>query len=278
MWADALAVKSRQGLKKTFRKLLRSVANYDPDYYDMYADPAESLFAQSYLEHFIRHAREASLSASPTVLEAGCQTGRLAIPLAKAGFLVTGIDRSGFALRRAKSHARQNRVSIDWVQGDFMELKIPLEKLFDMVVCAEVVYQVKHYREMLAKLAQSVRPGGLLFVSHRLRAYYIVESLRHEAPDVARRVAESSEGLFDSRFHRACYFNWQTASELRTLYAQLGLSWVDWHPIDRLAWVCQGKVDHLGEAQRRRWLDLESQLPKEDTSTARYALGVSKRP
>jgi len=245
----------------------------------MYADPAESLFAQSYLAQFIHHAQEASLSASPTVLEAGCQTGRLAIPLAKAGFRVTGIDRSGFALRRAKNHALQNRVSVDWVQGDFMEvLKSPPEKLFDMVVCAEVVYQVKHYREMIARLAQSVRPGGLLFISHRLRAYYVIESLRHEALDMARRVTESSEGLFDGRFHQAGYFNWQTVSELRTLYAQLGLTWVDWHPIDRLAWACQGKVDCLGQDQRRRWLDLESQLPKEDSSTARYALVVARRP
>ncbi len=265
--------------KKTVRKLLRSVANYDPDYYDMYADPAESLFAQSYLAQFIHHAQEASLGVNPTVLEAGCQTGRLAIPLAKAGFRVTGIDRSGFALRKAKSHACENKVNIDWVQGDFMDaLKSHPEKLFDMVVCAEVVYQVKNFREMIAKLAQSVRPGGLLFISHRLRAYYVVESLRHEAPDMARRVAESSEGSFDSRFHQAGYFNWQTVSELRALYAQLGLTWVDWHPIDRLAWVCQRKVDGLGQDQRRRWLDLESKLPKEDTSTARYALVVARRP
>jgi 2-polyprenyl-3-methyl-5-hydroxy-6-metoxy-1,4-benzoquinol methylase len=265
-------------LEKTVRKVLRTVANYDPKYHDMYADPAESLFARTYTDHFLRHAKEAGLPADARVLEAGCQTGRLAIPLAQAGFRVTGIDRSGFALRRAQSHARRLGVRIEWVKGDFLEkVESSQAGFFDMVVCAEVVYQVKAYEWMIQKLSKALRPGGLLFISHRLRSYYIVESLRHDAWDMARRVAESSEGEFDQRFHQAGYFNWQTLDELKALYTRLGLEWLDWHPIDRLAWGCQGSVRRFSESQRRQWLALESSLPKAADTAARYALVAARQ-
>ena len=37
-------------MKRAVRKILRAVAGYDPDYYDMHDDPNERFFAQLYLE------------------------------------------------------------------------------------------------------------------------------------------------------------------------------------------------------------------------------------
>src|SRR3989338_8532648 len=98
-------------MQKTVRKLLRAVADYDPDYYDMYADPNEAFFAQLYLERIRRHAEAAGIRSGAAVLEAGCQAGRLVVPMAKMGFAVTGVDTSGFGLRRAREHAKQAGVN-----------------------------------------------------------------------------------------------------------------------------------------------------------------------
>jgi 2-polyprenyl-3-methyl-5-hydroxy-6-metoxy-1,4-benzoquinol methylase len=49
------------------------------------------------------------------VLDLCCGPGRYAIPLAKYGFNVTGVDRTSFLLNKAKAYAEQQEVSsISW--------------------------------------------------------------------------------------------------------------------------------------------------------------------
>ena len=263
-------------MQKTVRKILRAVADRDPDYYDMYADPNEAWFARLYVERILQHADAAGIRPPASLLEAGCQAGRLVVPLAKRGFRVTGIDTSGFALRRAREHAREAGVDAAFVQGDLQKvLQRRPERRFDVVVCAEVVYLSPRYREMLEALASAVRPGGLLCVSHRPKFYYLLEALRQYDLSAAAEVLRRSEGPFrDSR-----YYNWQTDEELRALYRSLGLEWVAMHPIDRLAWLGGISPAQLPDEQREQWLRLELALPSEAAGTcARYVLVVASKP
>lgn len=52
------------------------------------------------------------------VLELGCGTGRVSIPIAERGFEVTGIDIADQMLGVAKQRAAAKGVSIDWIHGD----------------------------------------------------------------------------------------------------------------------------------------------------------------
>src|SRR2546422_852191 len=52
------------------------------------------------------------------VLELGCGTGRLAIPLAQAGGAVTGIDRAPSMLSEARRKAEAAGVSVAWHEAD----------------------------------------------------------------------------------------------------------------------------------------------------------------
>ena len=81
-------------MQKIVRKLLRTIMGYDPAYYDMYADGDESFFARLYLQRILAHLSDAGIRPPARILDAGCQTGRLAIPLAERGFRVTGVDTS----------------------------------------------------------------------------------------------------------------------------------------------------------------------------------------
>ncbi len=56
------------------------------------------------------------------VLDIGCGTGRLAIPLAREGFAVTGVDLSEGMLARAR--ALSAALAIDWVRGDMREMAL----------------------------------------------------------------------------------------------------------------------------------------------------------
>ena len=262
-------------MKRTVRKVLRAVANYDPDYYDMHDDANETLFAQLYIERIIRHAEAVGIRPPATVLEAGCQAGRLVIPLAKQGFQVTGVDTSGFGLRRAQAHARAAGVEATFVRGDVVDVLRRQPRQFDLVVCAEVVYLSRNYREMLQALAQAVRPGGLLCVSHRPKFYYLIEALKQYDIATAAHVLATGEGSFrDSQ-----YYNWQTPDELRTLYEQtLGLRWLAMYPIDRLAWLSGISPSKLSDAQREQWLTLELDSAEEGDACARYLLVVAMKP
>src|SRR3989338_4904789 len=98
VWRTGVGGTFRDVMQKVLRKVLRTVANHDPDYYDMYLDPNEAFFAKLYVKHIMRHAAEAGIhpqdaagggSLRPRILEAGCQAGRLVVPFAKLGFDVT---------------------------------------------------------------------------------------------------------------------------------------------------------------------------------------------
>lgn len=262
-------------MQKVVRKVLRAIADYDPDYYDMYADANEAFFATLYVERIRRHAAAAGIHPPARLLEAGCQAGRLVIPLAKLGFQVTGIDTSGYALRRARAHAKTARVDARLIRGDLLNvLRSRPSVSYDIVVCAEVLYLSPTYREMLQALAGAVRPGGLLCVSHRPKFYYLFEALKRYDVAAALDVLKRTEGPYGD----SAYYNWQTREELRALYDALGLEWLASYPIDRVAWLSGMSPSQLTEAQRDELRALELRLPVDGESMGRYVFVVAQRP
>src|SRR3954466_2012996 len=61
------------------------------------------------------------------VLELGCGTGRIALPLARAGVSLVGIDRSAPMLARARARVRRARLGsrLQLVRGDIRHLPFP---------------------------------------------------------------------------------------------------------------------------------------------------------
>jgi SAM-dependent methyltransferase len=261
-------------MHRRLRKLLRTVAGVDPDYFDMFEQPDEALFARLYVERIVRAARDAGIIPPARVLEAGCQAGRLVIPLAQRGFRVTGVDTSGFALRRARRHAASAGVQAEFFRGDVVRvLQRHPDRRFDLVICAEVVYLARDPQALLRALASAVRPGGLLCVSHRPKFFYLFEALRQYDLKTAREVLRRDEGPFRD----AAYYNWQTDEQLRALYQRLGLQVVALAPIDRLAWMSGGRPSRWPADEQARWLRAELSLPGGSGTGARYALVIARR-
>ena len=260
-------------MRRVVRKFLRAVVDHDPEYYDMYADPNETFFGRLYLERIQRHAEAAGIRPPARVVEAGCQAGRLLIPLAKMGFDVTGIDTSRYALRRAREHATAAGVDVKLVQGNLMGVLNGAHRgRYDIVVCAEVLYLSREYRAMLHALASAVKPGGLLCVSHRSTWYYQLEAVRRDDVETAREVSARSEGpFFDS-----AYFNWQTEEELRALYAPLEPRGLSLYPIDRLAWLSGISPSQLSGSGREGLLQLELEDGAGHPTCARYVLVIAE--
>lgn len=101
-----------------------------------------------------------------TALDAGCGEGSNALWLAERGWLVTAVDVSGTALRRAReraeSHAADVADRVDWVQADLTVWGPPV-KHFDLVT-VHYVHPAGTRQELLRRLGAAVAPGGTLFV------------------------------------------------------------------------------------------------------------------
>ena len=108
------------------------------------------------------------------VLDACCGTGDLAIAARRAGAgSVTGLDFSEAMLERA----RRKEPTVEWVQGDLLELPFA-DASFDAATVGFGVRNVADLGRGLAELRRVLRPGGRLGVleitrpSGPLRLFY----------------------------------------------------------------------------------------------------------
>ena len=85
--------------------------------------------------------RRLALNARGAVLELGCGTGRISLPLGRAGAEVVGIDRSEAMLARARQRVRRARLQhrVRLVRGDIRHL--PFTSRFDLVMAPYGVLQ-----------------------------------------------------------------------------------------------------------------------------------------
>jgi ubiquinone/menaquinone biosynthesis C-methylase UbiE len=98
--------------------------------------------------------RTLAIQAGGPVLELGCGTGRIALPLGRAGAMVVGVDRSTAMLARARQRVRRSRLQqhVHLVRGDIRHL--PFLTQFPLVMAPYGVLQsLLRERDLEATLA-----------------------------------------------------------------------------------------------------------------------------
>ncbi len=127
--------------------------------YDLdYADRDEDLLM---IEQF------ATRCGSP-VLELGCGTGRVLVPLARRGFQVTGVDASQAMLERARQRAATEQVadSVTLVHQDMRGLD--LDQRFNLAFAAANTFMdlptADEQLAVLTYIRRHLNPGGLLLL------------------------------------------------------------------------------------------------------------------
>jgi len=234
-------------MQKLLRKLKRAMMDSDPSFCDMYEDAHSRQAAQEYLSHIRPALKDAFGDKTLTILDAGCQAGRLLIPLAQDGHRLIGVDTSGFALRRARRHAEQLHVSVELHEGNLSRLRRWVSPVsLDVVICTEVLYLCPDYRQLLKLLADSLKPGGLLCASHRPVAFYAGAALKRGDAEMASSVLRRSEGPSPD----GAYHNWQTRQQLEALYQEAGAAVLRCEPVDHTSMALDlSHVDDAGVIQ-----------------------------
>lgn len=214
------------------RKIRRALLRDEPTYYDMWENPGERYFARLYLNRMNQILREQVPQVPLKILDAGCQTGRLAIPLAQAGHRVTGVDTSGLALHRCRRHAQEAGAAVHLIRADLTRwLPRQPNDSYDAVICNEVLYLRPNHRELLEGLIRVLRPGGLCFISHRPTGYYLAEAFQRKDFKSVQLLLTAREGELNGS-----YYNWQEREQLLERYRELKVEVLSVTPIGFFSW------------------------------------------
>ena len=136
--------------------------------WDEYAPFYDWENAQTVARRDVRFWKDLARRQAGRVLELGCGTGRLAIPLLKAGVDLVGIDRSEPMLGQARAKARRARIAdrARFVRGDIRHLPFRKRPGFSLVMAPYGMLQSLTRERDLAATLDSIsgvlRRDGLL--------------------------------------------------------------------------------------------------------------------
>jgi SAM-dependent methyltransferase len=215
----------------------------------------------------------ARVGASCAVLEVGCGTGRLTLPLARAGHEVTGIDLSPAMLARARTKLAAEpddvRARVTLRETDARRMELPAEPAFDVAVAPFRVMQhfitIEDQLDVLIRVRERLWPGGRLVFDVFNPSYAMMTRDRSaEVEDTPEQV------LADGRTVR------------RTVRA-LAVRWVDQvSDIELIYYVRSGeRVERIVQEFQMRWYtpsELRHLLARAGFRVDAVFGGVDRRP
>jgi SAM-dependent methyltransferase len=102
------------------------------------------------------------------LIDLGCGTGRILIPLAGHGFQVLGVDLSEEMLRIVGEKAAAAQVNVQRLKANVVELECLADAAFDYATCLfstlGMVAGSGARRRVVAGVRRLLRPGGLFFL------------------------------------------------------------------------------------------------------------------
>jgi len=234
----------------------------------------EQFFLSLYMHFITDRITRTFGNRSIRILDAGCGPGRLSIALARQGHDVTGIDLSSSAIEKARHYASQEGLRIQFGAGNMeTELKRYEPGSYDCVICTEVLYMVKDYRESVGDLVKLVRPGGLIILSLRSRLFYVLLSLLQGRYEQAARLAIERDVYLNKDT-----LNCQSKEEMEALLDGHGVDNIETRGIGVLSGIpddpqaCFVVPEELGEKERELLHDMEVGLSGDFCEHGRYVL------
>ena len=138
--------------------------------WDDYADFYDWENAQTLDRRDVKFWQAMAVRTHGPILELGCGTGRVTIPVARTGARIVGIDRSSEMLGRARK--RSNRIRSHarptWLRGGIRFLPFRASTRFDLVMAPYGILQSlvreSDLKATLASVGQVLAPGGIFGV------------------------------------------------------------------------------------------------------------------
>lgn len=142
-----------------------------------------------HFEHLHRYAFAMEFVKGKDVLDLASGEGYGSYFLSKTANRVIGIDVDGDAV----THAAQTyvRSNLKFLQGDIRNIPIEGQKLFDVVVCFEVLEHIVEQEQLLSEIKRLLKDNGSLIISTPNKIFYSDE--RNYTNPFHKRELDSSE-------------------------------------------------------------------------------------
>lgn len=278
MWLNHLKALIRP---LVYKKLHREAILTDMQRYNMVTGAGEDYYFEQYMQMMSPVLGETLDGKS--ILDLGCGQGRFAVPLAKMGGRVCGVDFSRDALAFAETYARENGVrdSIQFLRLPFDKFIERNRETFDYVLCIEALYMDPGYLDTLAAMPRLLNPGGIAMLCLRPKLYDVLDKLYHRDFAGAQAVYESKSAA--ERPYRLKSFNSHTSSEARQLIESVGLNIQAFFGIgalsgiedDPLSAICH--PDRVSDSDINILQDLEISIGKHFFDYCRYFLIIAEK-
>lgn len=115
-------------------------------------------------KYFIPYLSEFMDVDNINVLEVGCGEGGNLLPFARRGCHVVGVDLSEQRVMQAEEFFSRESMDGTFVCDDILRYRCD-SRLFDLIVCHDVIEHIPEKEKMLLALKRLLSPGGLLFVA-----------------------------------------------------------------------------------------------------------------
>lgn len=111
------------------------------------------------------------------VLDVACGTGNTAIPAARAGARVVGVDIAPNSLEQARQRAAAEGLKVDFEEGDAEALRFP-DSAFDVVITMFGAMFAPRPERVAAELLRVVKPGGTIAMANWTPEGFVGKSFR----------------------------------------------------------------------------------------------------
>jgi len=119
-----------------------------------------------------------------TVLDVACGTGNVALPAARAGAVVTGVDIAPNLVEQARENARGEGLKIQFDEGDAEALSYN-DASFDVVATMFGAMFAPRPELVAAELKRVTRPGGLIAMANWTPAGFIGQMFKTMTKHIA---------------------------------------------------------------------------------------------
>jgi SAM-dependent methyltransferase len=147
---------------------------YDANVYDgMNTDLTDLKFYQKWLPK----------NKDARILELCCGTGRLTLPIAKAGYNISGVDITYSMLEQAKVKALEIGLEVDFIQADIRTLDLPekYDLIFIPFNSIHHLYQNEDLFQALNVVKNHLKENGLFLLDcYNPNIQYIVEAEKNQ--------------------------------------------------------------------------------------------------
>ena len=152
-----------------------------------------------------RFVERLHLQPGMKVLDVACGTGNLAIPAARQGALVTGLDLAANLLEQARARAAAEGLPATFDLGDAEDLPYP-DDSFDVVMSMYGAMFAPRPERVVAELCRVCRSGGTVAMANWTPGGFVGESFRRAArfapppPGIPAPVLWGDESVVRERF------------------------------------------------------------------------------